>query len=59
MLAVKVGSRDPHPSPYRWYIYDDRKPVIWVKRSDQTFQSRAAAIKAGQRALAEMEKSYA
>ena len=59
MLAVKVGSRDPHPSPYRWYIYDDRKPVIWVKSSDQTFQLRAAAIKAGQRALAEMEKSYA
>ncbi len=54
MLVVKVDVHDPKPSPYRWYIYDDEKPVMWLKRSEYTFTSRAKAMEAGYRALAEM-----
>jgi homogentisate 1,2-dioxygenase len=54
MLYVKVDIHDPMPSPYRWYIYDDANPVMWVTRSDGTYRSRAAAMNAGQTALARM-----
>jgi len=54
MLVVKVDIHDPRPSPYRWYIYDDERPMMWMRRSDRTFTSRAKAMGAGRRALHEM-----